>query len=407
MKIFNTLLVLAIAFMVACSAPEVPGFEATNPHQSPVKGKAFVLSREAVEPLVQGELSADAAVLVTDNLGRVAFSQQDDIDGDGQWDELAFMADFEAGQTLKFVFQSTPLSEMPEFPKRTNVRFGYANEPYDEVDSELRLKSLDSPTISAIFQMEGPAWENDLVGFRNYYDARNGMDIFGKRVPEMVLDSAGIRGQNYHELDEWGMDVLKVGNSLGAGAIAIGVGDVLYRVGAGESASYRFIAEGPVRAVFELTYTNVVAGERLYSVNHRISLFAGDHFYRSEVWIENLQGDEVLYTGIVDMHNLPAFKMQSAGFDISGTHGQQAYTGETLGMGLLVPTAQFIRYEEAPTEGEGIIQTHLAAIKLSEGVPACYAFFTGWEFQDSSFTDESYFKEQLANAALKLDDVSW
>ncbi|MBN1985457.1 MAG: DUF4861 family protein, partial [Prolixibacteraceae bacterium] len=76
-------------------------------------------------------------------------------------------------------------------------------------------------------------------------------------------------------------------------------------------------------------------------------------------------------------------------------------------MGLLVPTAQFIRYEEAPTEGEGIIQTHLAAIKLSEGVPARYAFFTGWELQNSSFTDESYFKEQLANAALKLDEISW
>lgn len=407
MKILNTLSVLAIAFLAACSASEVPGFEATNPHQSPVKGKAFVLGREAVEPLVQGELSADAAVLVTDNLGRVAFSQQDDIDGDGQWDELAFMADFEAGQTLKFVFQSTPLSEMPEFPTFTNIRFGYANKPYDEVESELRLKSVDSPTISAIFQMEGPAWENDLVGFRNYYDARNGMDIFGKRVPEMVLDSAGIRGQNYHELDEWGMDVLKVGNSLGAGAIAIGVGDALYRVGPCETGSYRFIAEGAVRAVFELTYANVPVASRFYNVTHRISIYAGDHFYRSEVWVDNLQGDEVLYTGIVDMHSLPAFKMQSAGFDISGIHGQQAYTGETLGMGLLVPSAQFIRYQEAPAEGEGIIQTHLVAIKLDQGLPARYAFFSGWELQDSSFADEAYFKEQLANAALKMDEVSW
>ena len=408
MKILNTLSVLAIAsVMASCAAPELPGFEATNRHDSLVVGKAFVLDREALEPLIQGELSPDNAVLVTDNLGRVAFSQLDDIDVDGQWDELAFLADFEAHQTLKFVFQATPLLEMPKFPKLTNVRFGYVNEPFDEVESELRLKSNDSPSISAVYQMEGPAWENELVGFRNYYDARNGIDIFGKRVPAMVLDSAGIRGQNYHELDEWGMDILKVGNSLGAGAIAIGVGDSLYRVGPCENGSYRFIAEGPVRALFELTYTNVPAGNRFYDVTHRISIFAGDHFYRSDVWVDNLQGDEVLYTGIVDMHNLPVFEMQSSEYNISGTHGKQAYTGETLGMGLLIPSSQFVHYREAPAQGEGIIQTHLAAIKLDEGGAARYAFFSGWELQDSSFVNPDYFKEQLLMASRKLSDQNW
>ena len=41
--------------------------------------------------------------------------------------------------------------------------------------------------------MEGSAWENDLVGFRNYMDQRNGMDIFGKTTPDMVLDQCGER----------------------------------------------------------------------------------------------------------------------------------------------------------------------------------------------------------------------
>ncbi len=47
---------------------------------------------------------------------------------------------------------------------------------------------------SAAYQMEGPAWENDLVGFRNYLDQRNGMDIFGKIESRMVLDSVGVAG---------------------------------------------------------------------------------------------------------------------------------------------------------------------------------------------------------------------
>ncbi len=408
MQLKRVLFIYAAVFMLtACSKPGFQGFEAKNPFNEPVKGKAFVLDRETVEPLIQGIITAESKILVTDNKGRVAISQCDDIDGDGVWDEIAFMADFEENQTLIFSFKAVSASEMPEFAKKTNIRFGYKNDPYNEVESELRLKSTDSPTISAVFQMEGPAWENDLVGFRNYYDARNGMDIFGKTTTEMVLDSAGIRGQNYHVLDSWGMDILKVGNSLGAGAIAIGFGEGLYRVGQAESGTYRFITEGPVRAMFELTFTDVPAGDRLYNIVHRISIYAGDHFYRSEVWVDNLQGDEVLYTGIVDMHNLPAFQMETAGLKISGTHGNQAFDGEILGLGLLVPASQFVEYKEAPASGEGIIQTHLAAIKLDDNTPARYAFFAGWELQDTNFSSEAWFKDKLSKAALKLDEVKW
>jgi len=408
MKLKSTFLIVAISLLLAsCASPKVSGFESTNPHNQPVAGKAFVLDREAVEPLVLGTVTPETNILVTDNLGRIAISQCDDLDGDGKWDELVFMSDFDANQTLTFTFKSVPTAEMPAFPKRTNIRFGYRNKQFDEVENELRLKSTDSPTISAVFQMEGPAWENDIVGFRNYYDARNGMDIFGKTVHEMVLDSAGIRSQNYHLLDNWGMDILKVGNSLGAGAIAIGVGESLYRVGPSEAGSYQFICEGPVRAMFELTFSGVPAGDRFYDVAHRISIYAGDHFYRSEVWVNNLLGDEFLYTGIVDMHNLPVFEMEVAGVKISGTNGNQAFDGENLGLGLLVPASQFGFYKSAPLSGDGIVQTHLVGINLQENAASRFAFFAGWELQDSGFVSAAYFKEKLADAALKLNEDNW
>jgi hypothetical protein len=391
----------------SCASPEVVGYKATNPHPEDILGKAIVIEREAVEPFIHGALTTDSKLLVTDDLGRVAVSQCDDLNGDGQWDELVLLADFEANQTLTFSFKQVAASEMPAFQKRTNIRFGHKNAPFYEVVNEPRLKSVDSPTISAVYQMEGPAWENDLVGFRNYYDARNGMDIFGKTVNEMVLDSAGIREQNYHLLDKWGMDILKVGNSLGAGAIAIGVGQSLYRVGPSEMGSYRLICEGPVRSMFELLYTGVPAGDRFYDVVHRISIYAGDHFYRSEVWVKNLMGDEFLYTGIVDMHNLPAIEMEVAGVKISGTHGNQAFGGEILGLGLLVPVSQYLLYKSAPLSGDGIVQTHMAGILLQENAPARYAFFAGWELQDTSFVSEEYFRARLSQAAMKMDEVGW
>ncbi len=83
-------------------------------------------------------------------------------------------------------------------------------------------------------------------------------------------------------------------------------GDSLYRVGPCEEGRFRLISQGPVRTVFELTYKNVPAGDRLYSVKHQISIYAGDNFYRNSVWVDGLKGDEELVTGIVDMHDLAA-----------------------------------------------------------------------------------------------------
>ena len=38
----------------------------------------------------------------------------------------------------------------------------------------------------------------------------------------MVLDEVGTdTAKNYHQLSDWGMDILKVGTSLGAGALAL------------------------------------------------------------------------------------------------------------------------------------------------------------------------------------------
>lgn len=250
--------------------------------------------------------------------------------------------------------------------------------------------------------MEGPAWENDLVGFRNYYDARNGIDIFGKATTDMALDSAGIRGQNYHELDDWGMDILKVGNSLGAGAIGLRVDDEVYRVGSSDRGTYEFITEGPVRAMLKLNYFGVPVAGRTYDIEHQISIYADDHFYRSEVTVDGLHGDEQLVTGIVNMHQKESFTLQESGIQIIGSHGAQAYLGENLGMALLVPEDELIQSWKAPEEGDGIVETHMVSLRFDNHGTAEYYFFSGWEYQDEGFKTKEYFQQHVVAAANKL-----
>ena len=71
-------------------------------------------------------------------------------------------------------------------------------------------------------QFEGPGWESDKIGYRLYLDWRNATDIFGKKTHKLVLDGVGLDGfDSYHEVSDWGVDVLKVGSSLGIGSVEI------------------------------------------------------------------------------------------------------------------------------------------------------------------------------------------
>ena len=67
---------------------------------------------------------------------------------------------------------------------------------------------------------EGPGWESQMVGYRLYLDGRNAIDVFGKKTTDMILKQVG-RGDDYHQIQPWGMDILKVGASLGSGGFGV------------------------------------------------------------------------------------------------------------------------------------------------------------------------------------------
>lgn len=67
---------------------------------------------------------------------------------------------------------------------------------------------------------EGPGWESNKIGYRLYLDWRNAIDIFGKKTEKMVLSQVGQDGfDSYHEMSDWGLDILKAGKGIGIGSI--------------------------------------------------------------------------------------------------------------------------------------------------------------------------------------------
>lgn len=312
-----------------------------------------------------------------------------DKDGDGRKDHLFLLVNIKGNETLTFEFNSKKKAH--DFKKRANVRFGSKKPPYKEIKSFKRVLATDSIKASDLFLMEGPAWENDEVAFRNYYDQRNGIDIFGKQTEEMVLDSVGIEGTNYHELADWGMDILKVGNSLGAGAIALQVKDTIYPIRNLVNSNYELIEDGPLYASFKLIHKDFEAAGREYDIEHLISIYGGAFYYTSSVSVSRLKGDEKLITGIVNLHSDKLYKESKENEKIFATYDMQAEDKKMLGMAIVLDKDDFISQVNDSFPTKGIENTYMISLKIKNNTPTDYRFYSAWETGFSSFRNLSYF----------------
>jgi hypothetical protein len=383
----NKLLYLLICMItLSCSSPSEVTLQVRNPLDQKRNDAIILLSRGEISNWCS--VPADQLPVLTSLDGSAIPCQADDLDGDGNWDELFSLTDLEASGQQTIVVKFTEKDRYPEFPARTNIHLGDARDNYRNLDSASRLEGVSfdnyDHVTNASFQMEGVAWENDKVGFRNYMDQRNGLDIFGKTTSEMVLDSVGKEGGlSYHEPAEWGQDVLKVGTSLGAGGIGYLYKDSIYRVGDSGSGTYQLVFRGPERSRFNLDYTNWVVGDQMLHVIHQIEIVAGRHYYQARVSFEGSQEPLSLVTGIVNMksESLHVIRLNDQ-YTALFTLDHQSEDGTLLAMALMVPTVHLKSTGETRNTGEGIIETYFAVLDASPGELVPYRFYALWERED-------------------------
>lgn len=403
MRKLSSLLVLIA--LLACSRETSPEIilQVTNPSDHARSDATLLLSRGEISRWI--DIPSDLLPVLKDLTGEYIPCQVDDIDGDGQWDELFGLTDLGPSAPIKVVIAFITPELYPTFPSRTNLHLGDAKNGFRELKEADRLEGVSyhnyANITSAAFQMEGPAWENDKVGFRNYMDQRNGMDIFGKTSSKMVLEEVGIEGApSYHEPGEWGMDVLKVGTSLGAGGIGYMYGDSLYRVGDNGSGRYEVEFQGPQRSRFKLTYTDWKVEELSLDVVHHVEIVAGRHYYQSSVVYEGTKDTLQLVPGIVNMksEHLHVWKLDDQ-YTALLSHDKQSEDSTYLAMALIVPTSYLITTGETRNEGEGITQTYYAALEAYPGDQISYRFYALWEGEDARWASLNEIKEYLTTEA--------
>lgn len=398
--------ILAVILMQQACSPEQPKQLVLSNTQTITRtDEAIVISRKQLVDWF-GEFPSGKVPELSDTAGKPIASQADDLNKDGVWDELALVYSFKPKASAVINCKYVEKTALPNYVQRTNVRFAKQNGKggYDEIKTEVMPGDHTVEHTLQRYQLEGPVWENDKIGFRNYFDHRNAMDIFGKKASGMVLDQTDLNEKvaEYMSMQPWGMDILKVAGSLGAGGLGLYFQDSLYRVTGAKKVDYELICKGPVRSVFNLSYSDVPVGAHNYNLKQKITIWAGAPGYQSKVWLSGPKDQKMLVSGIVEIKADKRFRNHTSLFTAIGTHGKQAESGDALGMALIFKKADFIADATAPVSGLGVTQTYYAKIKAKDNEPVCFYFVAGWEGQNPEYAHDPFFMHEVNQIQRRL-----
>jgi len=302
-------------------------------------------------------------------------------------------------------YQVTNIAPQAKDPKREGVAYGELIFQYDfaagETSARFTVETTD--TVAPVFstkafarhvpeRLDDFAWENDRIAHRTYGPAlaaaaapgsgkevlvTSGLDVWCKRVRYPIVDRWYNKGHDHYHQDEGeGMDLYQVGPSRGCGGTGIWDGTRLH-VGR-NFASWRILANGPVRAQFELTYDTWMANGTIVSEVKRITLDAGHQLNQVESTFTVYAGTSKEVAVGIGLNQNPADKGQvpvrEARFDPTlGIRTQwiaQKTNGE-LGTAVIVPGPAFIGFAEDD-------RNLLVVAQAVSGQPLRYAVGAVW-----------------------------
>lgn len=309
-------------------------------------------------------------------------------------DDLLWQHDFAPGEkTATFTIERTA-KPVPPFPQKTFAR--YVPERLDDF-----------------------AWENDVIAHRMYGPAldteaagksrmiSSGIDVWLKNVRYPIINRWYLKGHDaYHVNSGEGLDMYDVGTNRGAGGAGVWDGNKIHV--SKNWTSWKILANGPIRTVFELTYAAWDAAGVQVTETKRFTVDAG----------RNLDQVESTYTFAGPAELTIAIGLNKTPRNATYATGSDAKTGWISNWA----TYTFpLRKDGAKNEGEGSIG--IAALlpagacaglaeddgnnyiltKAASGKPVRYYIGACWDRDGTGrFPDKAAWEAHLADLALRL-----
>jgi pectinesterase len=293
-----------------------------------------------------------------------------------------------AGQSLPY--QVTNLDPLARDPQGLGLAYGELLFQHDFAAGEQSARftveksaSVSPPFETKVFarfvpeRLDDFAWENDKIAHRTYGAAlaapaltdskkevlvTSGIDVWFKRVAYPIIDRWYNKGhEHYHHDEGEGLDMYSVGRSCGAGGTGIWDGHALHS--SRNYTRWKVIANGPIRAVFELGYDAWDGASTPVSETKRFTIDAGRYFHQIDSTLTFTGGQRLRLA--VGLNKSPAYKERSPKVATQRLPAQGgllqwvSQSGGDFGTALLLPLADEVSYAE--DGANSLITTPLAS----------------------------------------------
>ncbi|MGP9801859.1 glycoside hydrolase family 88 protein [Rheinheimera sp. NSM] len=412
----KTLLSLSIAAVVSACSPQpaatAPTAVSSNIASLSVSNPSTFARKEQILLLPFSDLGvtadqAQALVAVSGN--NTVASQLIDHSGDGSKDSLLLQFDLTAAEhkQLQIVNDQARFSAL-QLPKRTQAEISHKTggqwQDAKYIGGEFQnVTELTPPPQytdhSEWIRYEGPGIESDKVGYRIYLDWRNGFDVFGNKTGQPVLHQVGLDGyKSYHEMADWGMDLLKVGKSLGAGGFGYWDGDKVQLVSKLSGHTAKVIENGALYSALQIQYKDWQIAGKTTNLTANLGMTAGSRLVHTRLSLS-----EPLDNIAIGLVRLPDTKVLHGKSEITGhswtylaTWGEQTLTGsnDKLGMAILYKRG-------ANKQLTGDEHSHVA-VMTPAGTELEYYFLSAWDGEPGGIKTEAEFVEYLEQEVAKL-----
>jgi hypothetical protein len=309
-----------------------------------------------------------------------------------------------ANEARQLTVRAVSEDSVGDYTKRTQAELS-AKEGGEWRDREYiggTFKNVDSLRVpdehtdhSWYIRYEGPGWESDKVGYRFYLDWRNATDVFGKTTNEVVLQKVGQDGfDSYHEMQDWGMDVLKVGSSLGIGSPAVFHEGKAVRIDSTDSVISKVLINGDVYSAIQTNYYGWDVANKELDVQSVYAIHADSRLTHHHLQIEGNTDNVATGIGKSDSAKFYSNRGEAGKYGYLATWGRQSLNNDKLGLAVLFSSGKVMEL----TEDE---HSHIVTLQPDNGI-VDYYFLATWELEKNGIKTEQEFLDYLDKTAREL-----
>lgn len=381
-------------------------------------GRPLVLTDSAGRTLVVTRASASAKAISDDSNRLTVYWSEDRIhwahmdladENPGVWEPVYDLALWQHRNILDLFFQpsglghaSAPVSVLSWdaatfFADPARVRVAHATIPA-RVDGRVReVPSITVPKSHTVhdplFPIEGVGIESDRIGYRVYLDGRNAVDVFGKKLPGIVLNRIGQGGGSYHDASDWGMDFWHVGDSLGAGSLGVLDKGMARQIGDPHSIETAIEIPDGDAARLRITDRGFSVGDRKADLTAHYGIAAGSRLLRVDA---AASAGVPLVAGIAKYPGTVLIRRGAkSGWAYVATWGRQSENGkDNVGMALFYPVSRVAR---AGDDGRSLY------VLFRNPAKARYAVAAAWDKETGGVATEAAFRAYLDASVAELN----